>query len=62
MTRLERVQKVTDVFDEGKIDTFSKRLGSITNEMDSLASKKQLLNVSDENLKKVLFALITNIY
>lgn len=51
--RLEKAQKVMDTLDEGSIDAFGKKISSVANDLDILNSRKQLLNVSPENLEKV---------
>lgn len=53
LTRLNRLQKTMDSLDEGRLESNNKRINAIMSELDALNTKKQLLNVNDENLKKV---------
>ena len=53
LTRLNRLQKTMDSLDEGRLESNNKRVNAIMSELDALNTKKQLLNINDENLKKV---------
>ena len=53
LTRLNRLQKTMDSLDEGRLESNNKRINAIMSELDALNTKKQLLNINDENLKKV---------